>query len=72
MADVKTQQDSLETLLSELLSSAGGEGAGRGCSRGDDSGTPGMKTTPSTAVGDHDPWKALADQVCRKLIYNAF
>lgn len=75
MSDVKTQQDPLDALLSELLSSSGGEGASRG--RGvDDSGTPGQKPTPSRVgsrqagrhVEDHDPWKALSDQVCRKLL----
>ena len=78
--DVKTTQDPLDALLSELLASSGGEEAGRGRGRHNDSGAE-VRKTPSTAVGsrqagrhveDHDPWKALSDQVCRRPLYHTF
>lgn len=84
MADVQTkqEQDPLDALLAELLSSSlssSGEGAGRGRGRGDDSGTSRVKPTRSKMgsrqadrhVEDHDPWKALSDQVFQ-MIYHAF
>lgn len=78
MSDVQTKQDPLDALLAELLSGGEGAGRGHGC-RGDDPGARGVKPSPSKVgsrqtsrhVEDHDPWKALSDQVCRRL-YHAF
>eukprot|EP00903_Cladosiphon_okamuranus_P017814 g16394.t1 len=71
----RPEQDPMDVLLAELLSSSlsscGGEGAGRSRRRGDDLGDniakPNQPKMGSRQVGrhveDHDPWKALSDQV---------
>lgn len=76
MSDQHTKRDPLDTLLAELLASSGGQGRGGG----HDSGAPRARPTPSKVgsreagqhVEDHDPWKALSDQVCGTYVCRLF